>query len=352
MPDPADNSFTILCFGAGAIGTYIGGSLALQGHTVVFLELPEVAAQLRTSGLRLSFDDGEKRIPDPQMVTSLAEGLTRGPFDLAIFALKSFDTQAVLKSLSPLIDSLPPILCLQNGVDNEPALAAVLGQDKVIAGTITSSIGRRGPGDIVLERLRGVGVDAGHPISPSLVDAMTSAGLNARLYSNAPNMKWSKLLTNLLANATSAILNMTPGEIFAHSRLYRLEINQLRETLGVMAAQRIHPVNLPGTPVRLLAFCVRSLPPALSQPILRRVLSGGRGGKMPSFHLDLHSGRGKSEVDYLNGAVVRHGERLGIPTPVNRMLNTTLLALTSREQSLDTYAGQPEKLLALLETGL
>ena len=348
MPDPADNSFTILCFGAGAIGTYIGGSLALQGHIVVFLELSEVAAQLRKTGLRLTFDDIERRIQNPQIASSLDKALARGPFDLAIFALKSFDTQSALKSLSPHIESLPPILCLQNGVENEPTLATVLGQDKVIAGTLTSSIGRRGAGDIVLERLRGVGVAAGHPISPSLVDAMTSAGLNARLYSNTANMKWSKLLTNLLANATSAILNMTPGEIFAHPGLYRLEITQLREALRVMAAQRIHPVDLPGTPVRLLAICVRSLPPALSQPILRRVLSGGRGEKMPSFHLDLHSGRGKSEVDYLNGAVVRHGERLGIPTPVNRMLNTTLLALTLREQSLDTYAGQPEKLLALL----
>lgn len=352
MPDPADNSFTILCFGAGAIGTYIGGSLALQGHTVVFLELSEVAAQLRKTGLRLTFDDIERRIPNPQIASSLDEALARGPFDLAIFALKSFDTQSALKSLSPHIESLPPILCLQNGVENEPTLATVLGQDKVIAGTLTSSIGRRGAGDIVLERLRGVGVAAGHPISPSLVDAMTSAGLNARLYSNPANMKWSKLLTNLLANATSAILNMTPGEIFAHPGLYRLEITQLREALRVMAAQRIHPIDLPGTPVRLLAICVRSLPPALSQPILRRVLSGGRGEKMPSFHLDLHSGRGKSEVDYLNGAVVRHGERLGIPTPVNRMLNTTLQSLASNEIPLDTYTNQPTKLLALLKAGL
>ena len=64
---------------------------------------------------------------------------------------------------------------------------------------------------------------------------------------------------------------------------------------------------------------------------------------MPSFHIDLHSGRGKSEVDYLNGAVVRSGERLGIPTPVNRWLNKTLLSLTQGSLPLDIYSHNPEK---------
>ncbi|RLD06571.1 MAG: 2-dehydropantoate 2-reductase, partial [Chloroflexota bacterium] len=60
---------------------------------------------------------------------------------------------------------------------------------------------------------------------------------------------------------------------------------------------------------------------------------------------DLHSGRGRSEVDYLNGAVVRFGKRFGIPTPVNRLLNETLQGLTRGEIPLETYARQPEKLL-------
>ena len=67
---------------------------------------------------------------------------------------------------------------------------------------------------------------------------------------------------------------------------------------------------------------------------------------MPSFHIDLHSGRGRSEVDYLHGAVARAGRNLGIPTPVNEALTRTLIALTDREIPLEEFAGQPEKLLA------
>jgi 2-dehydropantoate 2-reductase len=338
-------AMSFLSFGAGAIGAYIGGSLALAGHNVVFLEQPGPAQTLRDNGLRLSIAGEERRIEHPQVATALETALALGPYDAALFALKSFDTGPALGQLAPFARDLPPFLCLQNGVDNEPMLAQRLGPEKVIAATVTSAIGRRGPGDVVLERLRGMGLDANHPLSKPLAAALNEAGLEAFLYPDPGSMKWSKLLTNLLANASSAILDMTPAEIFAHPGLYQLEIEQLRETLRVMRALGVGPVNLPRTPVRLLAFAAQRLPLALSRPLLGRAVGGGRGAKMPSFHIDLHSGRGHSEVEYLNGAVVRYGEKNGLPTPVNRLLTETLLALTNGEMPLAGYAKQPEKLL-------
>lgn len=335
----------ILSFGAGAVGTYICGSLALQGQQVVFLERPAVAQDLRQRGLRLELVGQTHVIPAPQVVGSIEEALTLGPFDISIFALKSFDTRPTLELIKPFLAQMPPVLCLQNGVENEALLSSLLGADRVIAGTITSAIARRDAGDITLERRRGVGIAAGHPLSTRLVEAMTQAGLQTRLYPRAADMKWSKMLTNLLANATSAILDMTPAQIFAHPGLFRLEIFQLREALKVMQALSIQPVDLPATPVRMLAFSVRSLPLAISRPLLIRAVGRGRGEKMPSFHIDLHSGRGQSEVDYLNGAVARFGDTCGVPTPVNRMLNKTLLDLTSGEIPASFYAHQPEILL-------
>jgi 2-dehydropantoate 2-reductase len=160
-------------------------------------------------------------------------------------------------------------------------------------------------------------------------------------------MKWSKLLTNLIANPTSAILDMTAGQVFANPRLYRIEVEMLRECLAVMQAQGIPVVDLPGTPARALAFATR-LPLWLSKPFLSRAAGGGRGGKMPSFHIDLHSGRGKSEIQFLHGAVVRAGEQYGVPTPVNKVLTETLMALTRRDIPLEEFAHQPDRLLAML----
>jgi ketopantoate reductase len=135
--------------------------------------------------------------------------------------------------------------------------------------------------------------------------AIVRAGLNAQLNPNPEDMKWSKMITNLVSNASSAILDMTPAEIFSNPGLYRMENRQIREALSVMQALNIKPINLPGTPVRLLVFAIQQLPLVISRSILAKAVGGGRGGKMPSFHIDLHAGRKKSEVDFLNGAVVR-----------------------------------------------
>ena len=368
---PSPSPLNILAFGAGAIGTYIGGSLALAGNNVVFVEQSSVADELRQRGLRLDLTIDERRkhalggvegtkdaflVPPSSFVVagSLEDALKYWPFDIAIFALKSFDTASALEGMKPFAEKLPPILCLSNGVDNEPAIAAALreaspwdGADKVIYGTVTSAIGRRAAGDIVLEKLRGIGIADGHPLSAKLVSAFNAAMLNAELFPNALSMKWSKMLTNLIANPTSAILDMTAAEVFANRRLYKLEIQMLRECLAVMRAQNIEVTDLPGTPVRALAFATR-LPLWLSKPLLGRAAGSGRGAKMPSFHIDLHSGRGKSEVDFLHGAVVRAGEKMGVATPVNKVLTETLLGLTTGRLELEDFSHQPQKLLDLL----
>jgi 2-dehydropantoate 2-reductase len=338
-----------LVFGAGAIGTYIGGSLAQAGNRVMFVEQPKAVTELRRRGLHLDLTIGRNSVFDihdlsVSFAPSLEEALKSDSFDFAIFALKSFDTTAALDGMKPLAGQLPPILCLSNGVDNEPAIAALLGPDKVIAGTVTSSVGRRAVGDIVLERLRGVGVAAGHPLSLFLVEALNAAGLNARIIPCAADMKWSKMLTNLPANATAAILDMTATDVFAHPGLFRLEMRMLREALAVMRALSVRLVDLPGVPVRALALGTK-LPGFVARPLLQKAIGGGRGGKMPSFHIDLYSGRGRTEVEWLNGAVVRYGQKAGVKTPVNKVLTDTLLSLTRGEISLETYAGKPEELL-------
>jgi 2-dehydropantoate 2-reductase len=343
----------ILVFGAGAIGTYVGGSLALAGSHIVFLERPNKVNELRERGLRLDLTLDERRktkevsLVKPASfvaVTSLDDALHYGPFDLALFALKSYDTPAAVETLKPFADKLPPVLCLSNGLSNEIALERVLGNDKVIPGTVTTAVGRRGVGDITLERLRGIGIVRGHPFVESLFVAFENALLNPRLFDDSSAMKWSKLLTNLIANPTSAILDMTAAEILSNGRLYKLEVNMLRECLAVMQAQGIEVVDLPGVPVRALALAAR-LPLWLSKPFLSRAAGGGRGDKLPSFHIDLRSGKGKSEVDYLHGEVVRAGKKFNVPTPVNKMLTETLLALVKQEIPINEFAKQPAKLL-------
>jgi 2-dehydropantoate 2-reductase len=347
----------ILSFGAGAIGTYIGGSLALSGQQLVFVERPEIAEELRRGGLRLDLTIDKRRhtkevsVLGPASfvaVSSLEDALRYGPFDVAIYALKSFDTAEAVEGMKPFKDKLPPILCFSNGVDNEPALVNLLGADKVIACTVTHSVGRRGAGDIVLERLRGIGIASTNPLSDKLIIASNSAFLNTRAYSNPVAMKWSKMMTNLTSNPLSAILDITATEVFANPKLFRLEMAMVHECIAVMKAQGIPLVDLPDAPVRELALVTR-LPLWLSRLLLAGAGGSARGAKMPSFHIDLYSGRGKTEAEFLHGAVVRAGEKYGVPTPVNKVLTEIVMALFRKEIPLDEYAHQPEKLLAKIQ---
>jgi 2-dehydropantoate 2-reductase len=337
-----------LFLGAGAIGTYVGGSLALAGHQVSFSEQPDAAATIAADGLRVTKGGATHAVRDFSIFGSAAEALAAGPFDVAVCALKSFDTEAALDGLLATGELVPPVLSLQNGVANEPLIAAKLGIDRVITGTVTTAVSKPGVGQVVEEKLRGIGIAVNHQLGKPLVSALNDAGLNAIGYPEPRAMKWSKLLTNLTGNATSAILDEPVSTLFADPRTYGIEIAVLRECLAVMAALGLRPVDLPGTPVRALALAAKRLPKFIAQPALTKALGSGRGDKMPSFHIDLHSGRGRTEVRFLNGAVAEQGAELGVPTPVNRVLTDTLEALSAGAQPVATYRHNPDALLALL----
>jgi 2-dehydropantoate 2-reductase len=174
---------------------------------------------------------------------------------------------------------------------------------------------------------------------------MNEAGLKAALINHAEGMKWSKMLTNLLANASSAILRLSPEKIFNNPDLYKIEVLQIRETLKVMKKLKIPVVNLPGTPVRLMAFLIQYLPIPLSRLIMKQAMTSGRGGKMPSFYLDLESGRKKSEVMFLNGAVARYAKANGLDAPVNQTLNDILMDIVEGAIPPEIYYHDPQNLI-------
>ncbi len=341
--------YRFLIFGAGAIGTYIGTSLLLQDHQVVFLEREKDLIDLTERGLKMEIEGQIYSLPAPDLITDL-DLVKHTSFDLAILALKTYHLENILPDLVRLQDYLPPILCLQNGVKSEKILRDALGKNLVIPGTVTTAVDRIQKGNIIVQKSRGMGIAGDHPLISGLIPEFNRAGLEPVHYSRPEDMKWSKLILNLLGNASSAILNMTTSEVYADPELFRMERSQILETLAVMKLLGFKTVNLPGVPVRLLAFVFKYLPPTLSQPILSNLIGGGRGEKIPSFHIDLHSGKGKSEVEHLNGAVKRAGANLNFPTPVNDLLFDILTRLTNGRESLSKYDHQPGILLQELSS--
>ena len=264
--------------------------------------------------------------------------------DVIVMAIKSYDTAECITELEAIKDNLPPILCLQNGVDNETLLAEAFGLERVIAGTLTTAVSKNNYGEVIVERARGMGLVEGHPLSCSLAAALGASGFMTKLYRNTLAMKWSKLLTNLLTNAACAICDLPPRQILEHDGLYQTEIAALREALDVMKRMSIPVVDLPRTSARALSFAARHLHPSIYRTFLTKQVDTGRGDKMPSFHIDLLSGRNRSEVSFLNGAVSKHGEAIAVNTPVNRRLTEILTAITQGRMEWDTYRYHPDKL--------
>ena len=329
----------ILCFGAGAIGSYIAGSLALIGNPLIYVEQPQFIANLKANGVRIEDINGESHHLKRFEAYGSADEVfaCHDDIDLVITAVKGFNTDDVIRALKPYAAHIPAILSLQNGVENEKKYADAFGEEKVIPCSICTAISRGAQGEIKVAKLRGMGIADTNPICEMLVRECCEAGLKAQLMPDGPAMKWSKMISNLLSNAASAIFNMTPAEVFSDQNGFSLEIKQLRETLAVMKGLQISPVNIPGVPIKLLCFGVQYLPSFLIKPLLVKAVGGGRGAKMPSFYIDLHAGRKESEVEFLNGAVVRYGEELGIPVPVNQAYYEVLTKLAEGTLPLDTY---------------
>ena len=113
-----------------------------------------------------------------------------------------------------------------------------------------------------------------------------------------------------------------------------------------MAKKQLQVFDLPGPSVKSFATSLKMVPRFILKPILTRIVAKGRGDKMPSFYIDLTSGRGKSEVVFHNGAVAKAGKEIGVAAPANQVLNDVLLKLTYGELDRQTFAQNPGYLVA------
>lgn len=339
----------ILIFGAGAVGGYLGGALANSGHQVTFVVREPTATAIQESGLTIN-ENGQSFTVHPNVVTTLRQAfLDDAVYHLILVCVKSYDVESAINELVAFCPSPPPLITLQNGIGIEEMFIKEFGAERVIAGALTTPLSRETNHTITVQRSgRGLALSPTRPGQriTRWVNLFENAGIKTVPIKNYHSLKWSKALVNMIGNATSAILNRHPKVIYDYGPTFRIEKAMLKETLAVMKKQKIKPVDLPGVSTGQLIFAVKRLPNALVQPILSRVVSAGRGDKMPSFHIDLTARKENNEVQYHNGAVAEAGRRLGIATPVNIALNDIVLKLAKGELDFEIFNGNPKRLVA------
>lgn len=334
---------SFLIYGAGAVGSFLGATIAPNAVTTM-LTRPAIRRSIAKDGVRLESPSGTS-VRHMHAVASI-DDLTTTP-DFVLLTVKAYSVAEALPDLERLAAQGATIVTLQNGVGIEEFLGANVAISRLIAGSLTISVSN--DNGVVRQETTQGGLalapvhDPGAKID-TLQTVFERSGISVLRCPDARQMKWSKLLLNILGNATSAILSTEPGAIFADPALFRLERQAFIETLVVMAAQGFTPLGLPGFNIPLICQAMR-LPEWFSRRLVAPRIAKGRGDKRPSLWIDLDSQRGQTEIDWLNGAVVRAAEPLGIPTPVNRALTRLVTDLAADPVKRADYTGHPQELL-------
>lgn len=338
----------ILVYGAGAVGGYLGAKLQLASHDVTLITRPDAAQAITQYDLAIT-EKGKTSKCKPTIATSVAQAFgSNANYDLIVLAMKSYD---LLEALDPLVAFCPnpaAILTTQNGIDVEKICREIYPTQPIIAGSVTLPISRYTLYQLNVEKSgRGMGLAPTQPkqaVQP-WVDLLQKAGITTKLVSSYRGLKWSKAYLNIVANASSAILNRSPAIVYKATPTFNMEMEMLKEATAVMKKLKIPLINLPGPAATNLEAAVRLVPAPILQLILRQMVGNGRGEKMPSFQMDLSQGKGKTEVMYHNGAIADAGEAAGLLMPVNRTLNTILTKLTREELNWRDFDGRPKRLL-------
>jgi 2-dehydropantoate 2-reductase len=340
---------TDLVVGAGAVGTLMAWGLATGGRDVAIVRR-RMDGPPRRATVTVTDPAGRSASADVTEVSS-PDDLAAAP-DVIVFAVKAFDLAAAAASCAAWPEA--PALTVLNGVGAEDIVADARPDAGLIAGSVMASVAKTGEGTVARLNRGGVALAPALGHVDSLIDdllaAFAQAGLPTRRIADPAAMKWSKLIANLVGNASSAILDMSPAQIYGSPASFGVERRQLTEALAVMRRLGLRPVALPGANVPLLAFGIR-FPAAIARPIMRRIIGGARGGKDPSLRLHASSGSGPSEVHWLNGAVARTADRLGLPAPVNRRLAELVDEVVADPDRRAWFKGRPDRLVEAVKAG-
>lgn len=294
----------IAVMGAGAVGCYYGGMLAREGHAVTLIGRPQHVAAVKQDGLFLDSRSFQGYVP---MQASTDASAVAGA-GLVLFCVKSTDTETAAVAIAPHLEADALVLSLQNGVDNAERLQGALPQT-VVAAVVYVATEMAGPGR-VKHHGRGDLVIGTSATSEELAALFAGAGVPVQVSDNVSGALWTKLIVNCAYNALSAVTKLPYGRVVQGEGVMAVMQDVVQECLAVAQAAG---VAVPGDVWQTVAGIGAAMPNQFS-----------------STAQDLMRGK-PSEIDHLNGYVVRKGEALGIATPVNRVLHTLVRLLEGKE---------------------
>jgi len=305
-------SIRVAVLGAGSVGCYYGGMLARAGHPVTLIGRQPHVDAFATGGLRFEALQFDERVA---VEASTKAAAVRGA-KLVLFCVKSTDTDAAAEQIAPFLDADAVVVNLQNGVDNTERIGARVAAPVVPAVVYVATemagpghLKHHGRGDLVIGTLdRKVTLD----ILQRVQRLFAAAGVPVTISGDVAAELWAKLVVNCAYNALSAITQLPYGKLIQGPGVREVMRDVVVETLAVAKASGVH----------------------LSPDMLAKVykIAEAMPTQYSSTAQDLARGK-PTEIDHLNGYVVRRGEALGLQSPANRALQALVKLLESKPRA-------------------
>ncbi len=302
----------IVIFGTGGVGGYFGGRLAQAGEDVTFIARGEHLRAIQENGLQIKDFQGDFLIRPARAMEPSPEA---GPADVVLVAVKAWQVPEAAQAIKSMLSAHGFVVPLENGVDAPAQLADVLGKERVLAGTCAVSAFISAPGQIT-HAPSGAAVTFGEldnrtsERSARLLEIFQRAGIEARIPADIQVALWEKFLFIGSINAVGAITRAPLGAYRSIPETRHMLRAGIEEVAAVGFARH---VNLPEDAVDQAWAAVDQWPASLTGSMQRDIMNGR-----------------PSELESLNGAVIRLGTEVGVNTPTHRFLYASLLPMEQR----------------------
>jgi 2-dehydropantoate 2-reductase len=293
----------VCMLGSGALGSAIGGVLTEGGNDVVLIDAwADHVDAINSRGLTLR-DGGVDRTVAARAATC-TDGI--GPADLVVVLVKSYHTREAIEKAAAIVGPDTVVMSLQNGLGHEEILAEVVGKERVLAGKTYAGGVLLAPGHVIAGT-RGKYTYIGEldgritPRATRIAETFSRAGLPTEVSANIMGTMWDKLLINVATGALAGITRLPYGGLYSVPEVKECALDAIAEAIAVARALGVKLTSEKAEDAWNLAG--EGLPREFKTSMLQSIEKGA-----------------PTEIDFINGSVVRWGERTNVPTPVNKAL--------------------------------